>query len=502
MDHEKFDEASKALSTGTSRRRGLAAAAGVLLGAGLTAAAAKGDDSSGSKNTKKRIRKQRPAHRPTGKKSSVQGPCGDGSGPANRCKGDDDCCTNRCSGGRCRSARRGEECINDQACCSWASGLTCQQGICVKGIACSAATCKNGCCRNGECLAGTDDNACGTGGQTCASCGSKRCAANTCTAREWVAKTTLGTAGSSDNQFDSLRDIALSTDGLEMYVVDKNNNRVTVWTRASLSANWAAQAQMTNGAGSANDQVSNPYGIAMAPNSLELYITDPGNYRVAVWTRVTTSGSWYAQNPIGNGYGSNNDQFNAPRGVAISPDGLELYVADKSSDRVSVWTRTTIGGTWTAQTPLGNGNGSNNNQFASPRGVAISPNGLELYIADINNHRIAVWTRATTAGAWAAQAALGSGPGTAKNQFSSPRGVAISPDGLNLFIGDTNSSRIAVWTRASTNAAWTAQHPLGSGYGTDTDEFNAPRGLVFSPNGQEFFVADTNNNRDAVWAYL
>jgi hypothetical protein len=100
---------------------------------------------------------------------------------------------------------------------------------------------------------------------------------------------------------------------------------------------------------------------------------------------------------------------------------------------------------WTAQPPLGNGKGEDDNQFSYPCGMAVTAGGLALYVGDSGNHRIAVWTRATTSAAWQAQTPLGNGEGQDDNQFYYPRGVAVTADGLALYVSDSGNQRIAIW---------------------------------------------------------
>jgi hypothetical protein len=120
MDDLRFDAALRALNAGTTRRRGLAAAAGLLLGGFVVDAGA--------------------ADR---KRPEREGPCGDRSGKDNRCTKDKECCTGVCNRkiGRCRCLQRGAACTSDENCC----GTTrCKKGIC--GTPKDACTvCASGC---------------------------------------------------------------------------------------------------------------------------------------------------------------------------------------------------------------------------------------------------------------------------------------------------------------------------------------------------------------------
>jgi hypothetical protein len=156
MDEQRFDAALRALQAGTTRRRGLAAALGLILGGVGLDASAKGKDRD---------------------KPGTEGPCGNGSRKANICKKNSDCCTgvcntklgkkNRDKTGRCRCIQQGKTCKTDKNCCG---DMTCSNGVCGKGgPACDATTCPDGCCANGVCET-SGNHSCGTGGVACVDC--------------------------------------------------------------------------------------------------------------------------------------------------------------------------------------------------------------------------------------------------------------------------------------------------------------------------------------------
>src|SRR5215212_5147457 len=98
MDPQRFDTLAKILSTPGTRRGALATlVAGTLGLLGL------------SQPTQGRKRRG-------GGGVTIEGPCGDGSGPDNACTRDRDCCTRICERSRpgkpkrCRCRRQGEPC--------------------------------------------------------------------------------------------------------------------------------------------------------------------------------------------------------------------------------------------------------------------------------------------------------------------------------------------------------------------------------------------------------
>ncbi len=433
---------------------------------------------------------------------AIEGPCGNGGIAANRCRRNRDCCTGICAKrrrgmGRCRCQRRGDPCEAARNCCG---GHVCRGGVCVPP-GCGPGTCPDGCCQGDACVSPPTGAACGIGGAACLACSPSVpfCIAGACAVGTWTARSTFGSGpGSAGNQFDKPWAAALSADDLTLYVADSANARVAVWTRTSASASWTAAAPIGNGSGSANDQFLDPSGLALSADGLTLYVADDVACRVSVWTRANASAPWLAQTPIGAGFGAANDQFKSPMDVALSPDERELYVSDRLNDRVCVWTRANPADPWQAQTPLGNGTGSADDQFSTPVGLIFSPDGLELLVANRRTDQISRWTRSATSQPWQAQPVFGS-TGAALDQFNYPNFLALSPDALTLYIADTDNNRITIWSRSVASAAWVATDVLGAGPGTALDQFDLPYGVALSTDGYELLVVDRDNNRVVAW---
>jgi DNA-binding beta-propeller fold protein YncE len=283
--------------------------------------------------------------------------------------------------------------------------------------------------------------------------------------------------------------LVISADGLTAWIVDNQNNRISIWTRPSQgSTQWANQTTF----GGPNF-FSLPFGVAVSKDGLTAYVADTGNYRISVWTRPTAgSTAWTNQTTFGT-------QFNLyfPYGVAVSTDGLTVWVA--GNDRISVWTRPTAGSTaWTNQTTFGTmGAGASN--FNNPRGVAVSTDGLTAWVADGRNNRISVWTRPTAGStAWTNQTTFGT-DGVGASNFSTPYGVYASADGLTTYVADYSNNRISIWTRpAAGSTAWTNQTTFGT-VGDGPSNFNNPYGVAIAADGLTAYVSDNRNNRISIW---
>ena len=127
------------------------------------------------------------------------------------------------------------------------------------------------------------------------------------------------------------------------------------------------------------DDDSYIHGICLSPNGDELYVVDYSNNSVKVLR--STDGSLVR---------TYSGQFNSPKGVCISPSGETLYVTESTRIHVLKTDGTYVrfmGRTIGGQPRVGNTPKGVDN----PRGICISSDGNELYVADSGNARVKVY---------------------------------------------------------------------------------------------------------------
>ena len=170
--------------------------------------------------------------------------------------------------------------------------------------------------------------------------------------------------------------------------------------------------------------VESPCAVAVSPRDDSVYLTDIARCQVI---QFTPDGRHLAS------FGSRGEavgQFAEPRGITVTPDGL-VAVSDTLNNRIQVLD------------PEGHFIrkfgcfGSGRCQFQRPAGLAYRDN-AELYIADQYNNRIQIWS---LDGRFVD--AFGS-EGKNVGQFQKPTDVAVSPSG-DIVIADANNDRIQIW---------------------------------------------------------
>ena len=290
--------------------------------------------------------------------------------------------------------------------------------------------------------------------------------------------TTWGSLGTSNGQFDEPSGTAVGPNG-NVYVVDRNNHRVQMFTSAgSFVSGWG-------GFGTGNGQFDEPRDVAVDAGGF-VYVADFNNNRVQKFTSAGVYVTQWGGEGIGNG------QFKGPRGIAVDTNGF-VYVTEDGLPTKRVQKFTNAGAYVTQWGTFGSGQG----QFASPRGIAVSADGF-VYVSDTLNDRLEKFTTAgTLVSIWGSS---GSGNG----QFFSPIGVACR--GPLVYVVDSENHRVQVFSSNGTflskvgslcNLA-TSQgcvDPDGGGpLHLGDGQLNMPRGIAVDA-ADNAYVADSGNNR-------
>ena len=234
-------------------------------------------------------------------------------------------------------------------------------------------------------------------------------------------------------------------------------------------------------------------------------LADPGAGRVWHVDLATGTVTVLAGKPGGEearpGANATDVALQEPAGVAAAPDG-SVYFTERNAHRI--W-RVERGGTLSAV--AGNGLGyldgpAANARFRTPSGLALS--GSALFVADQGNHRVRAVdlenaTVSTLAGSGTPAYGGDEGPAVGAS-LSSPEAVAVSADGISLFVADKGNHRV----RRVNLATGTITTFVGTGIGKFTGSgleagvtgLAAPSGVAVM-SASFLFVADTGNG--LVW---
>jgi len=144
-----------------------------------------------------------------------------------------------------------------------------------------------------------------------------------------TAKPARTTAGPSPTQFNLVHDVVVSNDGI-VYVADRNNNRIQVFTPEGKFVKEAFVARET---ATTNGTVYS-FAFSADPQQQFLYVADAGNGRIRVLNRQTLQ----VVESIGR-WGRQAGQFMVPHSIGTDSQG-SLYVAEIREGRVQKFVRT------------------------------------------------------------------------------------------------------------------------------------------------------------------
>ncbi len=210
------------------------------------------------------------------------------------------------------------------------------------------------------------------------------------------------------------------------------------------------------------------YGVGPAPEEV---VADP----------YEGGGIELAADRILGGPGSEAGLFQAPRGIAVAPDG-SLYIADSRNNRIQhLDLEGNVLHSWGSFADAAAG-AAPGGTFNEPWGVAVDSGG-NVYVADTWNHRVQKFT------AQGDFIAMWGYFGQAEDAYAywGPRDIAV--DAFDrVLITDTGNKRVVVLDQDGTFVTEIG----GAGFLPGT--FNEPIGVVVSADGL-VFVADTWNQR-------
>ena len=308
---------------------------------------------------------------------------------------------------------------------------------------------------------------------------------------------TVGTIGFADGPgtdalFHGIFGMVAHPDG-SLYVSDTSNHRIRKIDTSGNVTTIAGDGNIGGGGAGTIQSIgtatfNNPYGITL-DSSANIIVADRGNNSIRVIEFSSGNVKTFAGGFLTgfqDDYGLD-ALFNQPSGVAISADGLFVYVTDRSNNRIrkieltSSYSYdplscivTTIGGGATSEYL---NDFHPNSRYSGPVSIvihpdkdSINPNGNQLLIADVNNYRIRILQE--TDGGIKTRLLAGSGVmefmdgGGAGAAFIDITGLTLDPSG-NLIIGDFYRIRkisAATVTTPEVGEVTTIQGLAGFGY--------------------------------------
>jgi DNA-binding beta-propeller fold protein YncE len=319
--------------------------------------------------------------------------------------------------------------------------------------------------------------------------------------------------------------LALSPDGRHVYVAAIGIDDVTVLSRdieTGVLTSTGCISETGSGGCADGRGLLEALDVAVSPDGRNVYVSAEESDSIAIFDRNPTTGALTQPagaagciNETGADGCADGRALDGAIGVVVSPDGRHLYAVSDVSHAIAVFDRNPATGALTQKaSPNGclslSGDGG---QCGLARAIenagrlTISPDGTTIYVSSFVNDAIGVFDRnlstgiltqkAGTAGCLSNTGSLGDC--TDVVALDGPHGLAVSPDGLSLYVPAAVSDAVAVFDRDPTNGTLTQKTGIAAclsetgtgGSCADATALDNAFGVTVSPDGRSVYVTAT-----------
>jgi len=254
--------------------------------------------------------------------------------------------------------------------------------------------------------------------------------------------------------------------------------------------------------------VEDPKGLVVSPDGANVYAADEGSSAVDVFSRNLLTGTLTLTGCVGEHAGCQptipEKAVERPFSVVVSPDGANVYAASVGSNAIDEFARNASTGALTYLGCIGQLGGCTHTpsaeQVTAPLTIVISADGANVYIA--GGAAVTTFSRNAATGLLAFEGCEGNevpacqtvGP---TGSFHAAGGLAISPDGHNVYVG-AQVGTISTFTREPTTGALAYDRCLGyfptCPHPSTMFAINEPLSLAVSPDGANLYAGNFNND--------
>lgn len=228
---------------------------------------------------------------------------------------------------------------------------------------------------------------------------------------------------------------------------------------------------------SLNPQDGVPYGLCFSADGTSMYVTGHANERVY---QYTLSAAWDLSTASYTRQLSTSSKEDEPSDIRFSPDGLKMFIVGSQSDSVHQYALSTA---WNIGSASFTASFDVSSEELFPYALHFSADGLIMYVAGNSQDKVFQYTLSSP---WTISGATYSGKSYAPGGTVALSAIFFSPDGKKLFTtGQQGPVR-----QHSLSTAWdvsTASYDSISFDATSQELY--PRGLFFKSDGSKMYVA-------------
>ena len=252
---------------------------------------------------------------------------------------------------------------------------------------------------------------------------------------------------------DGSYDMAISPDGLFLYVAAMNDDAIAIFSRDSGTGELTFVTRIKNGEGVV-EGLNGARSLFVSPDGAHLYVVSMFDDTLVSFERNQSTGGLAYLGRIKDGE-VGVDGLDGARSIAISPDGMNLYVACWADDALALFSRDPSTG---AVSFLGRLKHGEDGIFAldGPHFITVSPDGENVYVALWDENAVSVYNRNTDRGILDYNSKVSNGEtdveGGTVIGLGGPRSLLVSPDGEQVYVVAWNDDSLVTFDRDGTGA--------------------------------------------------
>jgi 6-phosphogluconolactonase (cycloisomerase 2 family) len=284
-------------------------------------------------------------------------------------------------------------------------------------------------------------------------------------------------------------DVAVSPDGTSVYTASTTDDTVAVFQRNTATGKllWL-EAQKQGVAGVTGLEYARA--VVVSPDGHNVYAAGQRAGAVVAFKRNGLTGTLTYLQTLTDGV----DGVDGLRGVdalALSPDGKHLYASGMADNAVAVFRRSSEGKLTFAETLHDQ---KDDPQFGilATSGLAVSPDGKQLYVTGQGDDALAVFSRNASTGHLKLVSIYAQGIDDVEGLYGA-MAVKVSPDGKRVYTTGMYDGTVSVFDRDATNGTLTFVESHKNMTGPTTCLAFA-RAITVSPDSHHVYVAGASSS--------
>lgn len=292
--------------------------------------------------------------------------------------------------------------------------------------------------------------------------------------------------GGTVADMDAPRAIHCSADGKNVYVVCSNSDSIVCFDRNPANGQLNASSVVKNNVGGVSG-LNGAREMCISPNDGWVFAVSSYDDAITIFERNTTTGALTYKGENASG------AANAPYGICIASNGVDIYVASSSNDTLLACKFDEPGLAVIVSQKVKNGAGGQGLDAA--RAVAISPDDRHVYCVGRNSDALSVYTVGGDGTLTFVAVYTDTGKGGTIDNLNSPQNLIVSNDGAYVFCTAYSSDAVNAFSRNATTGELVQEQTLKDGQG-GVNGLNGARALAQTPNNSTLYT--TGRNDDAV----